>query len=253
MNIPAFNPACIGIVTRIYLYGPAPDRLPLFFISLARDGRDRSVSIDHLDSRLGAHVVVPARSVRLAEAGPDDRHIFAYGDTEQRGSAALPGAGTGRGDGQDRKSRHDSRQSDPAPAQPNEGPIDVMQAPREEPRARSRRSNVLHRHLRCVGFRDLILKSLGDPHLDSVKRCPADRHHKRAAAGYSGPKSMVTDTALQTLTENAVAPASFATICVRALRRRSSHSLSLSRMLSTGVAVPMIWPGPGPGTSPRAG
>ncbi len=29
MNVPAFNPARISVVTRIYLYGPAPDRLPL--------------------------------------------------------------------------------------------------------------------------------------------------------------------------------------------------------------------------------
>src|SRR5271169_3842059 len=105
--VPAFNPARISVVTDVNLSGAVPDRLPLFFISLARNGRNSPVPIGHFDSRLSAHVVIPARSVRLAEAGPDDRHIVAYGHTHQRYRTALPGTGAGRGDGQDGKSRHD--------------------------------------------------------------------------------------------------------------------------------------------------
>jgi hypothetical protein len=178
VNFPALNPARVGIVTHVYLSGSLRDRLPLLFISLASDGLDIPVPVGNLDPWFGAHVVVPAWNVRLAEVGPDDREVFANRYAQQRCNTALPCPGTSRGDGHDRKPRNNTRHSHPAPAKPQEDPIDVMQGSCGKPGVESCRGHVLHRHLRSVGSWNLVPKGLDDPHRDSVTSRPGVCHHK---------------------------------------------------------------------------
>lgn len=116
MNLPVFDPARIGFVTCIDRSGPVPDSPPLLVTSFAGNSIDRLVPVRHFHLRVGTHVVVPGRSPRLAEAGPDDRDVVACGHAEQGCCTTLPSAGSGRGDGQDGDSRDDPRQSDLAPA-----------------------------------------------------------------------------------------------------------------------------------------
>ena len=133
MDLPVIDPPGVRLVAGVELAAARPGGLALVALGLAGDDGDGPAPIADLGLRVGSQVEVPARGSGLPEPGADDRDLVARGYADQWYLPPLPGACSGRRQGDHGKTGEHPGYGRTPPGEAKHDSVDVVERLGEQP------------------------------------------------------------------------------------------------------------------------